>query len=89
MYTPSGLKNKTVNLHTTTTKVKIDHTIRPLLTHTVPPEPPQPNAHFLRGGEGLIHPPLPCLDCKYIPVVEPLLYDRRNKDVCTAKEKQI
>ena len=34
---PLGLKNKMVNLHTTTTKVKIDHTIRPLLTHTAPP----------------------------------------------------
>ena len=34
---PWGLKNKTVTLHTTITKVKIDQTIRPLLTHTVPP----------------------------------------------------
>ena len=35
--TPSELKNKMVDLHTTTTKVKIDHTIRPLLTHMAPP----------------------------------------------------
>ena len=35
---PSGLKNKTVILDaTTTTKVKIDHTKRPLLTHMPPP----------------------------------------------------
>ena len=32
-----GWKNKTVNLHTTITMVEIDHTIRPLLTHMVPP----------------------------------------------------
>ena len=38
VYTPSGLKNKTVILHaTTTTKVKTDHTKRPLLTCTLPP----------------------------------------------------
>ena len=35
---PSGLKNKMVILHaTTTTKVKIDHTKRPLLTHMLHP----------------------------------------------------
>ena len=55
----------------------------------VPPEPPQPYAHFLSGGEGLIWPPLPHLDHKYILVVEPLLYDWRNMDVSTEKDKQI
>ena len=58
MNVPWGLKNKTVNLHTTITMVKIDHTIRPLLTHMAPPAPPKEHAVFLSGGEGIVCPPL-------------------------------
>ena len=60
---PLGLKNKKVILHatTTTTKVKTDHTIRPLLTHTAPPAPPQKDTEFLCGGEGAVQPTLPTL----------------------------
>ena len=74
---PLGLKNKTVNqATTTTTKVKIDHTRRQLLTHRAPPpELPQPHNKLFGGSEGLIGPPLPCLDCEDIPVIELLLYD--------------
>ena len=57
---PSGLKNKMVILHaTTTTKVKTDHTIRPLLTHMTPPAPLQKDAEFLGGGEGIVWPHTP------------------------------
>ena len=38
---------------------KIDHTKRPLLTHMLPPQPPQKDKKLLGGGEGVIHPPLP------------------------------
>ena len=46
--------------------------------HAPPPEMPEPNNHFLCGSEGLIGPPLPCVDHKHILVVEHLLYDRQN-----------
>ena len=82
---PWGLKNKTFNLHTTTTEVKIDHTIRPLLTHTVPLELPQEDNHLLSGSEGLILPPLPRVDHEKVPVLELLLYDWHNMNKCTTK----
>ena len=76
MYTPLGLKTKWLIKHTTTTtKVKIDHTKRQLLTHRAPLEPPQPNYELFGGSEGLIGSPLPRGDCKEVPVVELLLHD--------------
>ena len=72
-----------VNLHTTTTKVKIDHTIRPLLTHMAPPAATLAIDTFSQWEWGLYEA------LKYIPVIEPLLYDWCNKDVQTAKDKQI
>ena len=46
------------------------------ITHSQgPPEPPQPNYELLSGNEGLIGPPLPCLDHKDVLVLELLLYD--------------
>ena len=74
-----------VNLHTATTKVKIDHTIRPLLTHTAPPDPPQKNDHLFGGSEGIIQPPLPRVDHRKVPVVELLLYNWRKMNEGTAK----
>ena len=74
-----------VNLHNTTTKAKIDHTIRPLLTHTVPPELPQEDNHLLGGSEGLIQPPLPRVDFEKVPVIEQLLYNWHNMNKCTTK----
>ena len=82
---PSGLKNKMVNLHTTTTEVKIDHTIRPLLTHMAPPNAPKEDAHFFCGGEGIIRPPLPSVDRKKVLVIELLLYDQPEVYQCTTK----
>ena len=91
MYTPWGLKSKTIIKHTTTiTKVKIDHTKRQLLTHKAPPpEPPQPYTEFLCGSEGFIGPPLPHLHTENIPAVEHMLYGQRHQYICTAKDKQI
>ena len=61
---PWGLKNQMVNLHTTITMVKIDHTIRPLLTHMVPPlHQHKKMQYFSVGGEGIILPPLPTMVC--------------------------
>ena len=74
-----------VNLHITTTKAKIDHTIRPLLTHTVPPELPQEDNHLLGGSEGLIRPRLPRVDFEKVPVIELLLYNWCNMNKCTTK----
>ena len=62
-----------VNLHTTTTKVKIDHTVRPLLTRTVPPASPQEHTEFLCGGEGIVWPPLPTLTGLEEEAEQPLL----------------
>ena len=57
---PFSLKNKMVILHaTTTTKVKIDHTKRALLTHMPPPQVMQKDAEFLGGGESILYTPLP------------------------------
>ena len=61
-----------VNLHTTTAKAKIDHTIRPLLTHMVPPTPPQEHTEFLCGGEGIVWPQLPTLTGLEEEAKEPL-----------------
>ena len=85
-YTPSGLK-KSKQLIKHTTKVKIDHTKRQLLTHKASPEPLKPYNEFFGGSEGLIGPPLPRLDCKDVPVIELLLYDRCNQYQGTAKDK--
>ena len=56
-----GWNTEWLNLHATITMVKIDHTIRLLLTHTVPPAPPEEYAVFLSGGEGIVCLPLPAL----------------------------
>ena len=67
-------KNKTVNLHTTITMVKIDHTIRPLLTtQRPPPAMVQEYTVFLCGGEGIVWPPLPTLTGLEEKAEQPLL----------------
>ena len=78
MYVPWGLKNKMVNLHTTVTMVKIDHTIRPLLTHMVPPAPAQEYTVFLCEGEGIVQPPLPTLTGLEEEAEQPLLLFQRK-----------
>ena len=83
MYVPSGLKNKTINLHTT--KLKIDHTIRPLLTHMALPAPPQEDTEFLCGGEGIVRPPLPTLMGLEVEAMEPLLLNKREMYESTEK----
>ena len=85
---PSGLKKERLK-HTTTTKVKIDHTREKLLAHMAPPpEPPKKNYEFFGGSEGLIGPPLPHLHHKDIMVIEPLLYDWQDPNLSTAKIKK-
>ena len=87
---PRAEKTKWLIKHTTTTtKVKIDHTKRQLLTHRAPPEPPESNYKLLSGSEGLIGPPLPHLNHKDVPVIELLLYNWCNQYQCTAKDKEI
>ena len=78
MNTPSGLKNKTVILNTTTTtRVRKKTTPKDHYLPTWhPPKVPEKNAHFFGGGEGVIDPPLPSVDREKVPVVELLLYDR-------------
>ena len=73
---PWGLKNKMVNLHTTTTKVKTNHTIRPLLTHTAPPKAPEEDTEFFCGGEGVIDFPLLHSNRTEVLVEELLLLDQ-------------
>ena len=61
------------------------------ITHPQGPtlEPLKPYNEFFGGSDGLIGPPLPCLDCKDVPVIELLFYDQRNQNQGTAKDKQI
>ena len=82
---PLGLKNKIVNLHTTTTKVKIDHTIRPLLTHIPPPASPQEHTEFLCGDEGIVWPPLPTLTGLEEEAEQPLLLLKRKMNKSAEK----
>ena len=78
-----------VILHaTTTTKVKIDHTKRPLLTHTPPPEPPQKHHQFLGGGEGVINSPLPHHKRKNEALKKCLLFEWCKMYQGTKTEKQ-
>ena len=78
-----------VILHaTTTTKVKIDHTKRPLLTHTLPLEPLQKDHQFLGGGEGVVYSPLPRGENKKVPVEEQLLLDWTEMYLCTKKRNK-
>ena len=88
---PLGLKNKTVILHaTTTTKVRIDHTKRALLTHTPPPQVPVKDAEFLGDREGVVTLPLPRGKPKQVMVEEQLLFGHRKMNECTEKRnKQI
>ena len=86
---PLGLKNKMVILHaTTTTKVKIDHTKRPLLTHTPPPQPPQKYNQFLSGGEGIIDPSLPRISSKQILFEELMLFISGEVNQSTKKKNK-
>ena len=82
---PWGLKNKTVTLHTTITKVKIDQTIRPFLTHMVPPAPVQKDTIFLSGGEGIVLPPLPTMVRLEEEAIQLLLLCRSEMDQCATK----
>ena len=74
-----------VNLHTATTKVKIDHTIRPLLTHMAPPASPQEYTKFLCGGEGIVWPPLPTLTGLEVEAEKPLLLFKSKMNKSTEK----
>ena len=79
-----------VILHaTTTTKVKIDHTKRPLLTHTPPPPKPSLKYHqFLGWGEGVIDSPLPCHKSKQIELEELLLFEHQEMNQGTKKQNK-
>ena len=62
MNVPWGLKiAKQLNLHATITMVKIDHTIRPILTHTAPPYTSLGKHKISEWGDGVVCPPLPTL----------------------------
>ena len=63
-------KTKWLNLHATITLIKLDHTIIPMFTHTAPP---QKDAVFLSGGEGIVCPPLPTLMSLEEEAIQPLL----------------
>ena len=53
---------------------EIDHTKRPLLTHTAPPlHLHKKDAEFLCGGEGIVWPPLPTLMGLEVEAIKPLL----------------
>ena len=77
-YTPWGLKNKTFNQAHLHQHLGQNRPHQKTITHpqAPPSEPPQPDAVFLHGREGLVRPPLPGLYAKYVPVVELLLYNR-------------
>ena len=75
-----------VNPHTTTTKVKTDHTIRPVLTHTAPPQKvPEEDTEFFCQGEGVIDSPLPHSNCEEVPVEELLLLNWSIENHSTEK----
>ena len=61
---------------TTTTKVKIDHTKRPLLTHMPPPEPPQKHAPVFGWGRGSHTLPTPHHKSKQVALEECLLFEQ-------------
>ena len=82
---PSGLKNKMVNLHATTTKVKIDQTIRPLLIHTVPPCTSSEKYSIFVWGEDIVLPPLPTLTGLEEEAKKPLLLLMWEMNQSTAK----
>ena len=68
-----------VILHaTTTTKVKIDHTKRALLTHMLPPQMPVKYTKLLGGRECIICTPLPRCDGVEIQAVKLLLLEREK-----------
>ena len=92
MKMPSGLKNKTVILHaTTTTKVRNrPHQKTITYPHAVPPpKMPQKYTELLGGGEGVITLPLPHGDPKKVMVKEPLLFSHRKMYKHTKKERHI
>ena len=88
---PWGLKNKMINQAHHHHHQGQNRPHQKTITHPQgpPPEPAEPHMHFLHGSEGLEGPPLSCLYGKNIPVIEPLLYDRRYQDISTAKDKLI
>ena len=79
MKTPSGLENKTVILHaTTTTKVR-NRPPQKTITHPhATPKMAQKNTELLGGGEGVITLPLPSGKPKKVAVEEPLLFSHRK-----------
>ena len=87
---PSGLKNKMVNEAYCHHHQGQNRPHQKTITHPQgPPKPVIPDDEFLGGSESLIGPPLPHLNCKNIPVIELLLYDRHYQNQGTAKDKQI
>ena len=86
---PSGLKKKTVILHaTTTTKVKIDHTKRPLLTHTLPPRATLKRSPVFGWGRGSLTLPTPHSRSKQIELEELLLFKHREMNEGTKKKNK-
>ena len=87
---PWGLKNKMIDQAHHHHHQGQNRPHQKTITHPQgPPEPAEPHTHFFHGSEGLIGPPLPCLNSKNVLVIELLLYDRRYQNKSTAKDKQI
>ena len=84
---PSGLKNKTVILHaTTTTKVK-NRPHQKTITHPhAPPQLPVENAELLYESEVIIRPPLPCFPHLEINLIQVFLLPRREVYQSTKKK---
>ena len=86
MKTPSGLKNKTVILHTTTTTKVRNRPHQKIITYPHGlPAPLQEDTEFLCGGEGVIQPPLPALTGLEVEAKKPLLLLDREMYKSTEK----
>ena len=85
-YTPSGLKNKMVILHaTTTTKVKNRPHQKTITYPNGTPRRHRKKIEFFCGGEGIVDTPLPRSNRKEIPVEELLLFDQSREYHSTEK----
>ena len=78
-----------VILHaTTSTRSKIDHTKRPLLTHMLPPKDGAGRHRASGWGRGSHNPPTPPWRGEKIPVEETLLFDRVEMNECAKKRNK-
>ena len=93
MYTPPlGLKNKTINQEHCHHHQGQNRPHQNTITHPQGPSPPEPaelETQFFSWSEGLIGPPLPCLNCRNVPVVGLLLYDWHYQNQRTVKDEQV